>query len=138
MASIGDGYSVGGKGMNAIADVSTANRLARVLEDHEARRLKLPVIKARSAVARRLGAAPGTLENLRRLRLKSVPSWLMARIRAEFIAVLQSEVRRLEHDISIHIQAGFDHRDDDLAKAQAQVMAAKEILTAAASACGQK
>lgn len=119
--------------MNAVADVSTANRLARTLEDHEAQRLHVPVRAARAIVARRIGAAPGTLENLRRQRLKSIPSWLMARIRAEFVAVLQAEVRRLEHEISIHLQAGASNRDDDLAAAQAQVLSAKKILNAAVS-----
>lgn len=117
--------------MNACADVSTAKALAATIEDHEARRLRVPVSRARRIVAHRLGAAPGTLENLRRMRLKNVSSWLMARIRAEFVAVLQAEVTRLEHEISIHLQAGVDHRGHDLAKAQAQVPSARKILEAA-------
>jgi hypothetical protein len=136
MASIDDGYLV--ESMTATVDVSTAKELARVIEDHEARRQRMPVRKARGIVARRLGAAPGTLENLRRFRLKSIPHWLMARIRSEFVAVLQSEVRRLEHEISIHIQAGSDHRGNDLAKAQAQIVAAKKILNAAVRSGGRK
>jgi hypothetical protein len=114
--------------MNATSDVATVNRLARVIEDQEARRLGVPVTLARARVADRLGVAPGTLENLRRLRTKIVPNWLMNRIRAEFIAVLQSEIQRLEHEIQIARQTGMDHRDDDLAKAEAQLAAAKEIL----------
>ena len=114
--------------MNAISDVATVNRLARVIEDQEARRLGVPVIKARSRVANRIGVAPGTLENLRRLRTKIVPNWLMNRIRAEFIAVLQSEIQRLEHEIQIARQAGADHRDDLLASAQAQLEAARQVF----------
>ena len=71
------------------SDVATVNRLARVIEDQEARRLGIPVVSARSRVANRIGVAPGTLENLRRLRTKIVPNWLMNRLRAEFIVVLQ-------------------------------------------------
>ena len=114
--------------MNAFSDVATVNRLARVIEDQEAKRLGIPVTSARSRVANRIGVAPGTLENLRRLRTKIVPNWLMNRIRAEFIAVLQSEIQRLEHEIQIARQTGMDHRDDDLAKAEAQLASAKEIL----------
>jgi len=128
MASTEDGYSAGGSGVNAMADIATANRLARVIEDAEASRLGVRVGKARRTVARRIGASPGTLENIRRLRLKTIPNYLMARIRAEFVAVLQREIRRLEHEISLHTQAGVDHHDDDLAKAQAQLDAAKAIL----------
>lgn len=134
MASNDDGYLVhdGGGAMNAVADVATARRLATAIEDHTARRLRLPVAKARPRVASRLGAAPGTLENLRRDRLKSIPSWLMARIRAEFIRVLQAQVQALEADISFHRQAGADHRSDDLAAAEAQIREAKKILSGCA------
>ena len=114
--------------MNAISDVATVNRLARVIEDQEARRLGIPVTLARARVANRIGVAPGTLENFRRLRSKIVPHWLMNRIRAEFIVVLQTEIQRLEHEIHIARQTGMDHRDDDLAKAEAQLAAAKEII----------
>jgi len=114
--------------MNAMSDVATVNRLARVIEDQEARRLGIPVTSARARIANRLGVAPGTLENFRRLRSKIVPHWLMNRIHAEFIAVLQSEIQRLEHEIQIARQTGMDHRDHDLAKAQTQLEAAKQIL----------
>ena len=132
MASIGDGYFIpGGDKMNAVTDIETARRLASVIEESEARRLGLPVARARARIARALGASPGTLENLKRSRLKSTSSWLMANIRAAFVRVLQSEIIRLEHEISVHLQAGADHRDDDLASAQTQIEAAKRILTAA-------
>lgn len=114
--------------MNAIADVTVANRLAKTLEDAEARRLGLRLKDARVIVARRLGVPPSTLEHIRRLRAKIIPNWLMARIRAEFVAVLQHEIIRLEHEIHLARQAGTDHRDDDLAKAAAQVVTAKAIL----------
>ena len=114
--------------MNAISDVATVNRLARVIEDQEARRLGIPVTSARSRVANRIGVAPGTLENLRRLRTKIVPNWLMNRIRAEFIAVLQSEIQRLSHEIDIARQTGADHRDDLLASAETQLAAAREVF----------
>ena len=114
--------------MNAFSDVATVNRLARVIEDQEARRLGIPVASARARVANRIGVAPGTLENFRRLRTKVVPNWLMNRIRAEFIAVLQSEIQRLEHEIQIARQIGADHRDDLLASAENQLAAAREVF----------
>lgn len=130
MSSTADGQ-VNGRAMNAVSDIASATSFARVLEDAEAAKLGIRVTKARSHVARRLGASPGTLENLRRGRLKIVPNWLMARIRSEFVAVLQNEVRRLEHEISIARQAGLCHRDDVLAKAETQLGEARKILSSA-------
>ena len=43
--------------MNAISDVVTVNRLARAIEDQEARRLGIPVPLARVRVANRIGAS---------------------------------------------------------------------------------
>jgi transposase-like protein len=114
--------------MNAIADIETASRFARVVEDSEAVRLGIQVRAARKSVARRLGVAPGTLKNLRSLRAKVVPNWLMVRIRAEFINVLQAEIRRLEHQITIARQIGLDHRDDDLAAAETEIRKAKALI----------
>lgn len=126
--SIRDGES---NQMNAMADIEAVHRLARTLEDAEAKRLGVRIQEARSSLARRLRTSPGTLENIRRLRTKVVPSWLMARIRAEFVSVLQAEILRLEHEIHISQQIGLDHHDDDLQAAQAQIVAAKEILRVA-------
>lgn len=111
-----------------MTDISTVNHLARRIEDVESLRLGIRVPQARARIASRLGVSPGTLENFRRLRTKVVPSWLMNKLRAEFVAVLQSEISRLEHEIQLSRQTGMDPRDDVLAAAQAQLAAAKEIL----------
>lgn len=126
MASIEDGEFIQ---MNtAMADVSTARRLVVRIEDTEARRQRRSVSDIRATVARKLQASPGTLENIRRYRSKVIPNWLMARIRAEFIAILQSEIQGLEHEIQLSRQTGADHRDDALASAETQLAAAREIL----------
>ncbi|MBI1202648.1 MAG: hypothetical protein GC182_09075 [Rhodopseudomonas sp.] len=114
--------------MNAIADAETASRYIRIVEDAEADRLGLRIATARKFVATRIGVSPGTLENLRKLRSKVIPHWIMERIRSEFVAVLRDEVHRLEHEISIARQAGRSHSDHDLAAAQTQLVAAKELL----------
>lgn len=117
--------------MSASADVVTAERWTRVLEKAEARRLGVPEVEARKSLARKLKASPGTLENIRRLRTKLVPHWLMAKIRGEFIAALQSEIQRLEHEINIARQTGLDVRDDTLVAAETQLAKAREILNGA-------
>jgi hypothetical protein len=117
--------------MNAIADIEAVHRFARAVEDAEARKLGVRISEARVSLARRLRTSPGTLENIRRLRTKVVPNWLMARIKAEFVSVLQAEINRLEHEITVANQVGSHHSDDVLQAAQAQMVAAKEILRAA-------
>lgn len=119
--------------MNAATDIETANKLATALEKAEARRLSLPVTKVRGRLADRLGISPGTLENIRRARSKIIPNWLMTRIRWEFVAVLQNEIVRLEYEIDIARQAGMDYRDDDLAAAEAQLVAARKVVGGLAS-----
>ena len=50
------------------------------------------------AVARRIGVAPGTVENLRRGRIKFVER-VEARIRAAFVSLLESEIGRATHEL---------------------------------------
>jgi len=115
--------------MNAASDLETADRYVATLEKAEAQRHGIRVVEARPLVARGLQASAGTLEGIRKRRTKVIPSWLMARIRARFIAHLQSEITRLEHEISLAHQTGAHHTDHDLQAAQAQVVAAREILS---------
>jgi len=114
--------------MNAATDVEAVHYFTRTIEDAEAKRLGIRVGEARTRLARRLKTSPGTLENIRRLRTKIVPSWLMSRIREEFVSVLQSEIARLEHEISIARQIGAHHSDHALSSAEAQLTAARKIL----------
>lgn len=112
----------------ATADMFNARRMVVRIEDTEAERRNETVNKVRPAVARRLRAAPGTLENIRRYRSKVIPSWLMDRIRAEFVALLMTEIQGLEHEVQIARQIGSNRRDDTLAAAEAQLAAARQVL----------
>lgn len=116
--------------MSASADVATAEKWTRAIERSEAKRLGVSTKQARKTVARKLRTSPGTLENIRRLRTKLLPSWLRDRIRSEFISVLQSEIQRLEHEILIARQIGADAREDVLREAETQLASAREILEA--------
>lgn len=129
MSSKPDGY-VESKPMNAATDVVMLNRFARALENAEAKRIGASLPVARSRIASRLGVSPGTLENIRRLRTKIVPNWLMNKVRSELISVLQLEIRRLEHEVHLARQTGSNHRDGDLASAETSLATAREILTA--------
>jgi len=125
--SIDDGEFVQ---MNAITDVEAVHHFARTIEDAEAKRLGIKVQEARIILARRLRTSPGTLENIRRLRTKIVPNWLMNRIKAEFVAVLQVEISRLSNEINLARKTGVHHSDAALCAAAAQLSAARQILCA--------
>lgn len=113
---------------SAVADLKNLNAMTRSLERSEVRRVGSKLMQARKNIARRIGITDDQIENFRSLRTKIVPHWLMNRVRAELITVLQLEVQNLEHEIQLHRQAGTDHSDDALASAQAQIMSAREIL----------
>lgn len=127
MSSKVDGY-LESKPMNAMSDISTINRFATSLENAEARRLGVNGTEARRRVASRIGVAPGTLENIRRLRTKIVPNWLMNKVRSELIAVLQLEIQRLEHEVHVARQTGLGNRDDALIAAETQLAKARQAL----------
>lgn len=122
--------------MNAVSDIEAVHRFARTIENAEAKRLGVKIPVARKVIARRLRTSPGTLENIRRMRTKIVPNWLMARIKAEFVSVLQQEIARLEHEICIAKQTGAHHSDSALQEAETQVVAAREILMTAIHTTG--
>jgi hypothetical protein len=113
---------------SAVADVATLNGMARSLERSEARRIGTTLTQARKTVARRLGVTPSTFDNYLYGRVKVVPNWLMGKVRAELISVLQSEAAHLEHEIQLHRQTGSHHSEDALASAESQLAAAREIL----------
>lgn len=119
--------STGGSTLSAAADVQRASELLGRIETVELGYYGSRST-ARDRLADRLRAAPGTLENIRRLRSKVIPSWLMDRLRAELVAVLAREVRKLEAEIQVHQQAGTRHSDDDLLAAQAQTASLRKFL----------
>jgi len=113
---------------SAASDISTLNGMARSLERSEARRVGTTLTQARKMVARRIGVTSAAFENFLYSRTKTVPSWLMGRVRAELISVLELEVQNLEHEIQLHKQAGSDHSGTALVAAETKLAAARKIL----------
>ena len=113
---------------SAASDIEMLNEMARSLERSEARRIGTNLTQARKMVARRIGLTAAAFENFLYQRTKVVPNWVMGRVRAELISVLQLEVQKLEHEIQLHKQIGTDHSDDALSSAETQLAAARRIL----------
>lgn len=111
----------------AASFVDQAGAWGRRLEDREADRLGMTVREARAVVARRSGVAPGTLENLRKGRLKSVGAHVYARLRAAVIRELEAEHAALEHELQLLRAAGSDPRENEIAA----VVASREAVRSA-------
>ena len=92
--------------MSAIEFDDSARKWARLLEDRETGRgHPLPV--ARQTLARRIGVSAGTLENLRRGRIKGVRAFVFEKIRLAYLAELQRQKELLRHEIAIAQAKGW-------------------------------
>ena len=87
--------------MSALAFSTDTREIARVLEARETERSgKLPF--ARQNLARRIGCAPGTLESLRKGRLKRVERWFHEKLESLLIGEIEAEIRRLTFELETY------------------------------------
>lgn len=112
----------------AAADLSRAQSWAEALEDHTAKRDGLRIVEARPIVAREIGVAPGTLENLRSGRLKGVGTHIYRALQRATMKRLEAELRRIQHEIDTLKATGVDPRSDEMASALADRMAVRRAL----------
>lgn len=106
----------------------TAREWARRLEDREASRSECPIAAARASVARRVGVSPGTLENLRNGRLKTVAVHIFAGLRAAIERDIQAEIDALENELVAARAAGLELSEAPLRAAEAALGAARQAL----------
>jgi hypothetical protein len=114
--------------MPAVQLVDAASDWARRLEDDVARRRGITVAEARAVVARDTLVPAGTLENLRKRRLKNLGVYAYQQIKSALIRQLQSELRALEHEIHVLRATGVDPRSDEMAEAIAGLQKVREAL----------
>ena len=98
---------------------------ARRLEDAEARRLGLPIAEARAVAARAAGVSPGTLENLRRGRIKSPSAWLVEKLHAAVCRQIEKQITGLQHELEVARRISARPDSDDIRAAEAALAAAK-------------
>ncbi len=108
--------------MRCVADWSAE------LERREQHRSGVRLMEARKRVAHRLGVAPGTLENIRRGRTKGVRAWIAERILNALMRELETEMRRLSHELSRLKKCDLDAREDEVSQVEALLEATREIL----------
>lgn len=114
--------------MSVVAFDDDVRRWARRLEEREATRSSTPLPIARTAVARRVGVAAGTLESIRRGRLKGVRTWIADRIKMAFVRELEAEIAALSHELDLLRQGGVDPRSDQIGEVEAHLAAARRLL----------
>lgn len=112
----------------AARDVRQAAEWSTLLENREAARSGIRVVDARRTVARRVGAMPGTLENLRNRRLKGIAAHIYDRLRARVIRELESEMRHLEHELHILKQTGVGPSDRETEAVVASLAKVRQTL----------
>jgi hypothetical protein len=113
---------------NALAEVSEAQNLTRILVLQEANR-RGTYDDVNVYVGRAVGAAPGTIDNIRRGRLKRIEGWLRDALRARVVRELESEVTRLQHEIAVLKQSGVDPRSNQMSAARADLSAVLSALS---------
>jgi transposase-like protein len=113
---------------NALAEVSEARNVVNMLVKRERDRINGDVAIARRNVARAVGVAPGTIENLQRGRLTRVAGWLRDALRARVIRELEAELVRLNHELAVLKQTGVDPRSDEATAVRADLSAVLEVL----------
>lgn len=116
------------KPMNSAAYVDTAEGWAKRLEDREAARSGTTVAEARRVIATRTTVAPGTLENLRKGRLKAIAAHVYERLRASVIKELEAEVRALEHELQLLRATGADPRHGEIDAVVASLASVRKAL----------
>ncbi len=92
--------------MSAV-DYSDYQRTVRWMEDTEAQRRGLSIRHVRPIVAREIGVAPGTLEDIRKGRLKSLRGHVERAIDAALVKFLEAQKKAIEHELGVaHARAG--------------------------------
>ena len=114
--------------MTAVAYVERARGWARALEDR-ARHDGAPTLEeARTTVSRHTGVSPGTLENLRKNRLKAVSAHVYESLRRGVIRALEAELRHLEHQLHILRQTGAHPASDATSEVLANIALVRAAL----------
>ena len=114
--------------MPITADYSTPEQRWTAWLLTEKRRDGVDAEQAKAAVARVLKAAPGTIENITRGRVKDIRRRLSDRIREAFIGSLEREIAALEHELQLARACGHQLGEDEVISIQAHLASARSLL----------
>lgn len=98
------------------------------LERREASRSGANLPDVRRSIARKIGASPGTVENIRRGRLKRLVEGTTDRIKAALIRSIEAELVQLTHELDLLRQGGATPDSDEILQAETLLARAKELI----------
>ena len=107
-------------------DEKTRWRLG-LIETFEARRLG-SLQRARAKIADDIGVSPGSLERVRRGRVKSVKGFIIDAVRAAFIGAIAREIAGLEHELEMARLGGLSLEETGAVEALAALEAARRFV----------
>ena len=113
--------------MSYVTHIDDVRSWVSALAQRERRRgAKTQVVRER--LARAIGCAKGTIENIMNGRLKRVDAWLRESIRRALIAEIEREIKALTHELEILRAAGGDARRLEVAEIEACLERARALL----------
>jgi hypothetical protein len=113
----------------SLVETSVRTNLLR-LERMRSASLQASMADARKSLARDMKVAAGTLENVRKGRLKGVRLWVAEKIHGALIRELEREMARLTHEYQILVQCGAHRVDDEVSEVESLLARARQALEA--------
>lgn len=98
------------------------------LEDAESRETGQPIRVARHYVARKTGVSAGTLENIRRGRLKRIGTTIADRLQAYMVRQLQSEIMKKQNDLEMVLRCRGGAAGNEVAELQEAIARAQRLV----------
>jgi hypothetical protein len=117
----------GGEDKMSMFDQAVRSDLVR-LEQIRAQRLNASKAHARASLSRETRLPLGTMENIRKNRLKGVRVWVATAIRGALLRELEREMQRLQHEYQILVASGAGHRDCEMEQVVADLARARQAL----------
>lgn len=118
---------------NSVAYAEEAKTMVVALEDRERRRHE-DAREARERLAGRIGCAPGTIESLRKGRLKKVDGWLRERIRHLLIREYEREIEALSHALETLRRGGAQPHSPAVGEVETHLATARKLIGALSAA----
>lgn len=89
---------------------------------------RIDSIRGPSRTPSLIGVGPGTIENIRRGRRKSITAVLFERIRGAAIRELEKEIRSLQAEVAIARSSGLGFESDEISSAEAALQKARKAI----------
>jgi hypothetical protein len=127
------GMSIHDQGINHPMTSMTFDDVARKwvaeLEKAEASRTGLKRDKVRKSLAGKIGIAPGTIENIRRRRIKDFRRGGIGElIRSYMVHHLQLEIQRKTNDLQMVLECGKNPSADEVARLRGAIAKAQTLV----------